>query len=54
MGTVRHHYIIHRSIGVDKNGIIVAGGPNAEIAEQFKDSQFEKEIDATGRFCGTQ
>ncbi|KNB42249.1 putative imidazolonepropionase-like protein [Blastocystis sp. subtype 4] len=36
------------SIVVDENGIIVAVGPAAEISEQFKDSHFEKEIDATG------
>ena len=38
----------NRSIVVDNNGIIAAVGPAAEIAEQFKDAKFEKEIDATG------
>ena len=38
----------YRSIVVDNNGIIAAVGPAAEIAEQFKDAKFEKEIDATG------
>lgn len=44
---------IDRSIVVDENGIIVAVGPAAEISEQFKDSHFEKEIDATGRIWRT-
>lgn len=33
---------------MDKNGIIAAVGPAAEISEQFKNATFEKEIDATG------
>lgn len=43
---------MYRSIVVDKNGIIVAVGPDAEISNQFKDSHFEKEIDATGNNWG--
>ena len=38
----------NRSIVVDNNGIIAAVGPAAEIAEQFKDAKFEKEIADAG------
>ena len=41
--------MIHSSIVVDTNGIIAAVGPADDIAEQFKDATFEKEIDATGK-----